>query len=73
MSAWSEYKQKMGETRPWHVITEKKVNDNIAKQRLDICLSCDRLIKLTKQCRECGCIMSAKVTLEKAVCPLSKW
>lgn len=73
MSAWSEYKKKLGETRPWHLLTEEKISEQTAEHRLNICLSCDRLINLTKQCRECGCIMPAKVKLEKAVCPLGKW
>lgn len=73
MSAWSEYKKKLGETRPWHLLTQEKINEQTAERRLDICLSCDKLIKLTKQCRECGCIMPAKVKLEKATCPLGKW
>lgn len=70
---WEEYKKRIGKTRPWHLLTENKTNEKNAKERLDICLSCDRLIKLTKQCRECGCIMPAKVKLEKATCPLGKW
>lgn len=73
MSAWSEYKKKLGETRPWHIVTGERALEEIANERLNICLSCDRLIKLTKQCRECGCIMPAKVRIENATCPLSKW
>jgi hypothetical protein len=45
----------------------------IAKKRLDTCKSCTRFIKLTHQCKECGCIMNAKVKLEDATCPLNKW
>jgi hypothetical protein len=73
MSAWSDYKKKLGQTRPWHVVSGEKVIEQIAEQRLNICLECDRLINLTKQCKECGCIMPAKVKLEKATCPLGKW
>jgi hypothetical protein len=75
MSAWSEYKKKIGESRPWHMLDSsvQKAGAEEASRRYDICLSCDKLIKLTKQCRECGCIMPAKVKLEKATCPLNKW
>lgn len=75
MSAWSEYKKKFGNTRPWDIINPNvsKVNKISAEKRLNICLSCDKLIKLTKQCRECGCIMPAKVKLENATCPIGKW
>ena len=75
MSAWSEYKKKIGETRPWHMLdsSTQKASAEEAGRRYDICLSCDRLIKLTKQCKECGCIMVAKTKLENATCPLNKW
>lgn len=75
MSAWSEYKKKLGNTRPWDVINPNalKASKISAEERLNICLSCDKLIKLTKQCRECGCIMPAKVKLENATCPIGKW
>lgn len=75
MSAWSEYKKKIGESRPWHMLDSsvQKASVEEANRRYNICLSCDKLIKLTKQCRECGCIMPAKVKLEKATCPLNKW
>jgi hypothetical protein len=73
MSAWSEYKKKIGETRPWDIVSGKKINEETAGLRLQICSSCDRFIKLTKQCRECGCIMTSKVKLQNASCPLQKW
>ena len=43
------------------------------QKRLDICLGCDRLIKSTKQCKECGCFMNIKTQLPHASCPLGKW
>ncbi len=75
MSAWSEYKKKLGESRPWDLLDPniQKINVEESEKRYNICLSCDRLIKLTKQCRECGCIMPAKVKLQNATCPLNKW
>lgn len=51
----------------------KRAEDDLAKQRLDICLSCPELIKLTVQCKKCGCFMSAKTKLDSAKCPIGKW
>ena len=51
----------------------KRAGDDLAKQRLDICLSCPELIKLTVQCKKCGCFMAAKTKLESAKCPIGKW
>jgi len=48
------------------------VNDS-PKERYNICKSCDRLNKLTKICKECGCFMPAKTKLKGKLCPLNKW
>ena len=75
MSKWEEYKKKIGDTRPWDVFSPnvKWSEEETAKQRLDICWDCDRLIKVTTQCKECGCFMKLKTRLEHAKCPLNKW
>ena len=44
-----------------------------SNERFNICKSCPELIKLTSQCKKCGCFMKAKTKLEKAVCPIGKW
>lgn len=44
-----------------------------SNERFSICKSCPELIKLTSQCKKCGCFMKAKTKLEKAVCPIGKW
>jgi hypothetical protein len=73
-SAWEEYKKKVGETRPWHILNpENYVEDSIQKSRYDICLICPELTQTTKQCKQCGCFMGVKTKLEKAACPLGKW
>jgi hypothetical protein len=61
--------------RPWDLFNKNigRVEEEIADQRLEICLGCPQLIKLTTQCKECGCIMSAKTKLPNAECPLGKW
>jgi protein-arginine kinase activator protein McsA len=41
--------------------------------RLNICNSCEFFFKPIKQCKKCGCVMSAKTTLKNAFCPIGKW
>lgn len=73
-SRWQEYKEKNGVT-PLDMLNPntKKVTVESATERFDICLSCPELIKITKQCKKCGCFMAAKTKLEKATCPIGKW
>lgn len=61
--------------RPWDLFNKNlgRVSEDVAEKRFDICISCPKLIKLTSQCKECGCIMNAKVKLPNASCPLGKW
>lgn len=75
MSAWQEYKKKLGVTRPWDFINPNTeyATDEEENARLSLCMDCPELIKTTTQCKQCGCFMKAKVKLKKAVCPLGKW
>ena len=61
--------------RPWDLFNKNlgRVETEIAEQRFNICLECPQLIKLTSQCKECGCIMNLKTKLPNASCPLGKW
>ena len=61
--------------KPWDLLNPNTEwsEDAVSKKRLSICKDCPRLIKITKQCKECGCIMSFKTKLELATCPLGKW
>ena len=73
-SAWEKYKESLGESRPWHLLDkENYVEEDISQERFSICKSCPELIKLTTQCKKCGCFMTAKTKLKKASCPLGKW
>lgn len=74
MSRWSEYKEKNGVT-PLDLLNPmtKRSSEELEKSRIDICKACPELIKLTTQCKKCGCVMSAKVKLEAAKCPIGKW
>jgi hypothetical protein len=51
----------------------KHSSDELATSRMSICQGCPELIKLTSQCKKCGCIMSIKTKLEAAKCPIGKW
>ena len=75
LTPWQKYKQNLGETRPWHLIgpAENFVPEIVQEERFSICKSCPELLPITHQCKKCGCFMSAKTKLAKAVCPLQKW
>jgi hypothetical protein len=74
-SAWDRYKAKLGTARPWDLLNpnQPKASDDVVESRMTICESCPRFLHLTKQCRECGCVMTAKTKLIHATCPLGKW
>ena len=61
--------------RPWDLFNKNlgRVENKIAKDRMEICKGCEHLIKLTHQCKECGCMMDAKTKLPNATCPIGKW
>ena len=61
--------------RPWDLFNKNigRVETEIAETRLDICRGCDKFIKSTSQCKECGCIMKLKTKLPNASCPLHTW
>jgi hypothetical protein len=48
---------------------EKEIINN----RISLCYSCEELIKITTQCKKCGCFMELKTKLKDAGCPLGKW
>jgi hypothetical protein len=71
---WEEYKKKNGVT-PLDVLNPntQRAPEGVAATRYDVCLSCEELINITKQCKKCGCFMVAKTRLLSAKCPLGKW
>jgi hypothetical protein len=74
LSPWQKYKKNLGDTRPWDLLqADNKTTDDIAAERYEICKACPELIKLTKQCKKCGCFMNLKVKLALAECPIGKW
>jgi hypothetical protein len=72
---FEEWQKNLGDTRPWDMLDPNapKVSDLMAFNRLSICQQCPEFIKLTTQCKKCGCIMKLKTKLELATCPLEKW
>jgi hypothetical protein len=75
MTPWQEYKKKLGKTRPWDILNPNAElsGEELASHRFSICETCPSLLKVTNQCKECGCFMSLKVKLLQAECPLKKW
>lgn len=75
MSAWEEYKKRVGSTRPWDILSTnvERATDAEESMRFSMCQECPEFIKLTSQCKQCGCVMKLKVKLKEAKCPLGKW
>ncbi len=75
LTPWEQYKKNLGDTRPWDIVNPSvsKSSEEESSRRYDICKSCPELIKLTSQCKKCGCFMKLKTTIEAAQCPLGKW
>lgn len=73
-SRWEQYKEKNGVT-PLDLLNPmtKRSSADLSESRMSICQGCPELIKLTTQCKKCGCIMSIKTKLEAAKCPIGKW
>lgn len=50
------------------IATEEK-----RKIRLDICGSCEYLLKQQKRCGLCGCFIEIKSVIDTSKCPVEKW
>jgi hypothetical protein len=62
------------DARPWDILNPNdRAEESVANSRYDICLQCPELIKLTKQCKKCGCFMALKTKVKHASCPIGKW
>lgn len=76
---WHKYKKKIEEqgesVKPWDFLNPNTTyaSKEDSTNRLSICLTCQELIKLTRQCKQCGCFMELKTKLQDAKCPLGKW
>jgi hypothetical protein len=79
---WDKYKAANPDrtAKPWDLLNKNlRVDDAIAEERLSICKGCPELRKTTDihgikgTCKQCGCLMSKKVLLSNASCPIGKW
>jgi hypothetical protein len=69
-----QWKQNLGDARPWDLFDrENFIEEEVTNKRISICKACPQLIKLTTQCKKCGCFMTVKTKLKQATCPLGKW
>ena len=61
--------------RPWDMFNKnmERVVPIIQEKRMSICKACPEYIRLTHQCKKCGCLMDVKTKLADAVCPIGKW
>ena len=72
-NAWEEYKAKNNVT-PLDLFNKNNYIEKIeSDKRMQTCLGCEHLIKLTRQCKKCGCLMNLKTKLKDATCPIEKW
>lgn len=49
------------------------VSDEVYKERIGICRTCDKYDELENRCRECGCYVPGKAKINIDSCPLKKW
>ena len=71
-------KDSLGEPRtvkPWDFLNPNTeyVDEATSTERYSICKGCPEFINLSKQCKKCGCFMSAKTKLAAASCPIGRW
>jgi hypothetical protein len=61
--------------KPWDLVNPKepRATEELSADRYNICTGCEFFIKLTTQCKKCGCFMNLKTKLERATCPVGKW
>lgn len=72
-NAWEEYKAKNSVT-PIDLLNKNNYIEKVeSDKRMQTCLGCEHLIKLTHQCKKCGCLMNLKTKLKDATCPIGKW
>lgn len=72
-SAWQKYKEKNGVTPLDLFKPTTYASEEVSASRMSICKLCPELIKITNQCKKCGCFMIAKTKLEEAKCPIGQW
>jgi hypothetical protein len=63
------------QARPWDIFRKnaQTVTKEITQKRLSICAVCPEYVRLTAQCKKCGCFMKAKAASPDSSCPIGKW
>jgi hypothetical protein len=71
---WQIWKES-NSVKPWDLLNpnQPRATEELSSSRYDICSGCEHFIRLTTQCKKCGCFMAAKTKLQKATCPVGKW
>lgn len=49
------------------------VSEEKAKERIDVCNTCDFYVADYARCSKCGCSMFVKTKLQAMKCPIGKW
>lgn len=47
--------------------------EELQKERIEICNSCDLLFTPTRNCKSCGCFVDIKTKILTVKCPENKW
>lgn len=71
MSFLEKLKQKTQEIS--QKVLPELASDDVQKDRINICNSCEFLFTPTRNCKKCGCFVDAKTKLQSASCPINKW
>lgn len=50
-----------------------RASDEVIKDRLETCVTCENYNAIKKRCKSCGCFTSKKVLFETIKCPKDKW
>lgn len=71
MSFLEKLKQKTQEIS--QKVLPELASDDVQKDRINICNSCEFLFTPTRNCKKCGCFVDAKTKLLSENCPINKW
>jgi len=71
MSFLEKLKQKTQEIS--QKVLQELASDDVQKDRINICNSCEFLFTPTRNCKKCGCFVDAKTRLQSSSCPINKW
>lgn len=55
----------------WVAAGAPMANSDASGKRLQICEACEHYEN--RMCKQCGCLMPAKVRLSTSKCPIGKW